>query len=208
MKGKLITFEGCEGVGKSTQVRLLKEYLQRTNQNALFLREPGGTKISEQIREIILSTNNSEMSDTCEVMLYSAARAQLIDQVILPELNKGRDVICDRYIDSTTAYQGFARGLGVDFVSKLNRLIYKNCYPDATVFLDLDPSLAFKRKGGADGGDRLEMEEMGFHKKVYEGYKRAVAAEPDRFIVIKPTGTKFETNAAIIEQLKIRGIII
>ncbi|MEG1645732.1 MAG: dTMP kinase [Clostridia bacterium] len=207
MRGKFITFEGCEGVGKSTQVRLLKEYLQNTNQEAVFIREPGGTDISEKLRTIILDIENKNMSDICELMLYSASRAQLISEVISPALAQGKLVICDRYIDSTFAYQGFARGLGVDYVDTLNKLTCKDVLPDATVFLDLAPDKAFKRKGGADANDRLESENLDFHMKVYEGYKLAIEREPSRFLVFKTLDTKFETSVVIINLLKERGYI-
>ena len=119
-KGKFITFEGCEGVGKSTQVNMLKDYLKKTGQQAMFLREPGGNTLSEKIRKIILDPDNSEMTSLCEAMLYSAARAQLMGQVIIPALDSGKLIICDRFIDSTMAYQGFARDLGVKTISSLN----------------------------------------------------------------------------------------
>ena len=137
MKGKFITFEGCEGVGKSTQVKLLVKYLEVTHQDCLFIREPGGTQISEKIRSIILDKNNDKMSDECETLLYCAARAQLVNEVIRPALDAGRLVICDRFMDSTFAYQGVARGLGADYVENLNKAAIKDVIPDLTIFLDL-----------------------------------------------------------------------
>ena len=207
MRGKLITFEGCEGVGKSTQVRLLKEYLRRTHQDAIFLREPGGTDISEKIRKIILSIDNMEMSDECEVLLYNASRAQLISEVIEPALEAGKLVICDRFIDSTLAYQGYARGIGVDYIAELNKLVCKNCMPDVTIYLELHPKDAFRRKGGADKDDRLEQQTFDFHVKVFEGYAVAKEMYKDRIVAIKPTGTKRETHEAILSVLRRRGVI-
>ena len=207
MRGKLITFEGCEGVGKSTQVRLLKDYLKRSGQEAIFLREPGGTNISEKIREIILSVDNMEMSDECEVLLYNASRAQLINEVIKPALDAGKLVICDRFIDSTLAYQGYARGLGVDYIASLNDFVCKDCMPDCTIYLELHPRDAFRRKGGADKDDRLEQQTFDFHVRVFEGYKVAKEMYKDRIVSIKPTGTKSETHSAILKVLRDRGII-
>ena len=197
MRGKLITFEGCEGVGKSTQVRLLKEYLVKTRQEAVFIREPGGTRISEKIRDIILSIENKEMSGECELLLYNASRAQLISEVVKPALDEGKLVVCDRFIDSTLAYQGYARGLGFEYVKTLNEFVAKDCYPKD----------AFRRKGGADKGDRLESEALSFHNRVYEGYKRASEIYSDRFVVIKPLGNKFATHEEIISALRNKGLI-
>ena len=206
-KGKFITFEGGEGVGKSTQLNMLRDYLKGTNQSAEFLREPGGNPISEKIRNIILDKANMEITDKCEAFLYSSARAQLMEQKIIPMLNDGKLVVCDRFTDSTIAYQGVARGLGVDFIEQLNKLACGDYMPDVTIFLDLDPVNAFKRKGGADKNDRIELQSLEFHQKVYEGYLLACKLHPDRIIKIVPTGTKFETNRLIIRALQERGII-
>ncbi len=184
MKGSFITFEGCEGVGKTTQVERLKRYLESSGQSALFLREPGGTVISEKIREMLLSKENDRMNGKCEALLYSAARAQLLGEVVAPALEKGIVVVCDRFTDSTFAYQGAARGLGVDFIDELNKLTCGDIVPDVTVFLDLHPREAFARKGGADKNDRLESQSIGFHEKVYEGYKELAQRYPERFICI------------------------
>ncbi len=202
MKGKFITFEGCEGSGKSTHVSLFREYLDKNGVDYIFLREPGGTNISEKIRGIILDVENAEMSDYAEALLYASARAQLIDEKILPALNNGKLVVVDRYIDSSFAYQGYARGLGIDFIEKINSYAIKKCMPDKTVFLDISPKDAFERKGGADKGDRLELSGIDFHERVYKGYKKLVEESPERFISIDPTGTKQETHEKIIEALK------
>ena len=206
-KGKFITFEGCEGVGKSTQVNMLKEYLKKTGQKAMFLREPGGNILSEKIRKIILYPENSEMTPLCEAMLYSSARAQLMGQVIIPALDGGELVICDRFIDSTMAYQGFARNIGAKTISALNETVCGDYMPDVTIFLDLPPDEAFKRKGGRDANDRMELQSLDFHKKVYEGYKKAVDMYPNRIISISPRGSKFDTHNSIIRNLQVRGII-
>ncbi|HIU82161.1 MAG TPA: dTMP kinase [Candidatus Ornithoclostridium faecavium] len=184
MKGSFITFEGCEGVGKTTQVDRLKRYLEKSGQPALFLREPGGTVISEKIREMLLSKENDKMNGKCEALLYSAARAQLLGEVVAPALEKGSIVVCDRFTDSTFAYQGAARGLGVDFIDELNKLTCGDIVPDVTVFLDLHPREAFARKGGADKNDRLESQSIEFHEKVYLGYKEIASRYPERFICV------------------------
>ncbi|MBR3804137.1 MAG: dTMP kinase [Clostridia bacterium] len=202
MKGKFITFEGCEGSGKSTHVALFKEYLDRNGIDYIFLREPGGVSISEKIRSIILDVENKEMCDRAEALLYAAARAQLITEKIIPALNEGKLVVVDRYIDSSFAYQGYARGLGIDFIEKINSYAIDSCMPDKTVFLDISPKVAFERKGGADKDDRLELSGIEFHERVYEGYKKLVEKYPERFISIDPTGTKAETHAKIIESIK------
>ena len=202
MKGKFITFEGCEGSGKSTHVALFKEYLDRNGIDYIFLREPGGVSISEKIRNIILDVENKEMCDRAEALLYAAARAQLITEKIIPALNEGKLVVVDRYIDSSFAYQGYARGLGIDFIEKINSYAIESCMPDKTVFLDISPKVAFERKGGADKDDRLELSGIEFHERVYEGYKLLALNYPERVISIDPTGTKAETHAKIIESIK------
>ena len=163
MRGKFVTFEGCEGVGKSHQLRRLKEYLQLNNIKFFATREPGGNVVSEKIRDIILDKNNTSLTDECEALLYASARAQLLKEVIKPRLDNGELVICDRYIDSSIAYQGYARGLGEEFVESINSYAIKNFMPDLTIFLDLPPIEAFKRKGGVDINDRLELSGKEFH---------------------------------------------
>lgn len=207
MKGKFITFEGCEGVGKSKQVKLLAEYLNNTKQNPLILREPGSTAVSEGIRKVILDTKHDKMTAECELILYIAARAQLVRETIKPALLSNRLVICDRFMDSSLAYQGFGRELGADMVNTLNKIAIADCMPDYTVFLDLEPEKAFQRKGGADKDDRLESEHIDFHNKVYQGYKYAEASNPDRFISIQPIGSVEDTQEKIINALRKRGVI-
>jgi dTMP kinase len=202
-----ITIEGAEGVGKSTQLRLLSEYLTARGIDTVVTREPGGGKISEKIRGIILDKQNDGMSDKCELLLYLAARAQHIKDVIEPSLRSKRLVICDRYIDSTYAYQGAARGLGAEFIDSLNRLTVGEFYPCLTIFLDAPPSVCFARKGGADKNDRLELLNIAFHNKVYEGYKQLLKKEPDRFVAVDATGTKADTHKKIIELLIEKGIV-
>jgi len=207
MAGKFITFEGCEGAGKSRQIQLLSDYLTRSGIKHIVTREPGGNHISESIRSIILDGKNTDMADECEALLYAAARVQVLKSVISPALKEGNIVICDRYIDSSFAYQGYARGLGIDVIENINFYAIKNFMPDLTVFLDIPPDKAFERKHGADEDDRLEQEGLPFHNKVYEGYKEVKKRYPDRFIPINPMGEKEETHKKIVELLKSRGII-
>ena len=199
-----ITFEGCEGVGKSTQIRYLKEYLQKTNQPALFTREPGGNEVGEEIREILLK---EKMSALCEAHLFAAARIEHINTVILPALNQGMLVICDRYIDSSFAYQGFARGLGLEKVMQINEFAVNNCMPQYTVFLDMNPLNSWRKQKGKVIDDRMEGESGEFHLKVYDGFKRLSQAYADRYIVIEPKPLKEETSQSIIDALRKRGII-
>lgn len=207
MRGIFLTFEGCEGCGKSTQVRLVREYLEKNNIDYVYAREPGGTVISEKIREIILDVNNKAMTNECEALLYASSRCQLIDEVIIPALNRGALVICDRYIDSSFAYQAYARKLGFDYIEKINDYVIKNCMPNYTFFLDIKPIDAFLRKGGAEKEDRLEQQGMEFHDDVYLGYKEVEKRYPERFLAIDCSGTKYETHEKIIQKMKELGVI-
>lgn len=202
MKGLFITFEGCEGSGKSTQINLFKNYLEKNKIEYLFVREPGSTDISEKIRSIILDVSNDKMSDYAEALLYAASRAQLISEKILPALNSGKLVICDRYIDSSFAYQAYARGLGYDYISKINSYAIENCMPDKTIFLNISSKDAFSRKGGADKDDRLEQSGAKFHEEVYNGYIELSKKFPERFIMIDCLGEKLQTHQKIVNALK------
>ena len=208
MKGKFITFEGCEGSGKSTQVALFREYLEKNGIEYIFTREPGGTEIAEKIRSLILDVNNTAMTDECEALLYSAARAQHVKEKILPALNEGKLVLCDRYIDSSFAYQAYARGLGIDFITKINSYAIQNCMPDYTVFLDISSADAFKRKGGQDKDDRLEQVGLAFHEEVYKGYKKVIENDNSgRFLIIDCLGSKNQTHSNIIKELVDVGVL-
>ena len=207
VRGKFITFEGCDGCGKSTQLRLLSKYLTENSIPHIFTREPGGGKISEAIREILLNGKNMEMTDECEALLYAASRVQHLSDRVEPALSEGKLVICDRYVDSSLAYQAYARGLGLDFVSKINAFALKNYLPDVTIFIDLTPEDAFKRKHGADENDRLEKAGMEFHKRVYDGYKAVAAAEPDRVMCVDGMQTPDEIFADVVKILQKKGCL-
>ena len=201
-RGKFITFEGCDGCGKSTQLGLLSEYLTKNGIPHIFTREPGGGKISEAIREILLNGKNAEMTDECEALLYAAARAQHLRDKVEPALSSGKLVVCDRYVDSSFAYQAFARGLGFEFIEKINAFAIEKYLPDCTVFFDLTPEDAFARKHGADENDRLEQAGMQFHKKVYAGYKTLAEKYPERIVCINARQTPEEIAKKVIEVLR------
>lgn len=206
-RGKFITFEGCDGCGKSTQLRLLSEYLEKNGVPHIFTREPGGGKISEAIREILLNGKNSEMTDACEALLYAAARVQHLSDRVEPALNEGKLVVCDRYVDSSLAYQAYARGLGTDFIGKINAYALEHYLPDVTVFIDLTPEAAFKRKHGADENDRLEQAGIAFHRRVYEGYKAIAAENPERVVCVDGNQTPDEIFTEVIRILKERNCL-
>ena len=207
MRGKFVTFEGCEGSGKSTQLKLLAERLNGEGVDFVMTREPGGSDIAERIREIILDGGNTAMCDECEALLYAAARVQHIKERIIPALEAGKLVICDRYVHSSLAYQGFARGLGEQYVADINAFALKNCPPDLTVFLDIPPERAFARKHGADENDRIEQAGEAFHKKVYEGYRELLKKYSAQMIPVDCSGNKFQTHEKIVALLEGRGLI-
>ena len=207
MKGKFITYEGCDGCGKSTQLRLLSEYLTKNGIAHIFTREPGGGKISEAIREILLNGKNAEMTDECEALLYAAARVQHLHDRVEPALSAGKLVVCDRYVDSSLAYQAYARGLGEDFVRSINAFALENYLPDATVFIDLTPEAAFQRKHGADENDRLEQAGMAFHQRVYAGYKALAEKYPDRIVCVDGKQTPDEVFADVLKILEERDCL-
>ena len=201
-KGKFITFEGCDGCGKSTQLKLLSEYLAKENVPHIFTREPGGGKISEAIREILLNGKNAEMTDDCEALLYAAARMQHLADRVEPALAEGKLVVCDRYVDSSLAYQAYARELGRDFIEKINAYALENYLPDLTVFIDLTPEAAFARKHGADENDRMEQAGITFHKRVYEGYDTLANEYPQRIARVDGKRTPVEIFQRVIALLK------
>ena len=207
MKGTFITFEGCEGAGKSTQIRLLSQYLAERGKECVVTREPGGSAISEAIRAVILDGKNTAMTDECEALLYAAARAQHLSDTVLPALEAGKMVLCDRYIFSSFAYQGYGRGLDMDFLRAVNSFALQGHMPDITLFLDIPPRSAFERKHGADQNDRIEQAGEAFHARVYQGYLRLAEEYPGQIVCVDCSGTKFETNEKIRALLAGRGLI-
>ena len=202
MRGKFVTFEGCDGCGKSTQLKMLSTYLTENNIPHIFTREPGGGQISEAIREILLNGKNAEMTDECEALLYAAARVQHLRDRVEPALREGKLVICDRYVDSSLAYQAYARELGRDFIEKINAYALENYLPDLTVFIDLTPEAAFARKHGADENDRMEQAGITFHKRVYEGYDALANEYPQRIARVDGERTPVEIFQSVIALLK------
>lgn len=200
-----ISFEGCEGVGKSTQLKLLQNYLEATHQDAVYVREPGSTDISEQIRKVILNPQNTAMADMTEALLYASSRAQLVREVIKPALKEGKLVICDRYVDSSIAYQGYGRGLGAETIKQINAPAVDGCMPDVTIFLDLRPSESWRTFRMPD--DRLEQESTEFFDKVYDGFVNEIESSNSRFVRIKPDFDRNVTSQKIIDALKQRGAI-
>ena len=201
MRGKFITIEGTDGSGKSTQIELLMDYLIKKGADVIFTREPGGTQISEKIREIILDVNNSEMTGITEALLYAAARSQHVEEKIIPALEAGKIIICDRFVDSSIAYQGAARGLGAEKIMGINEAALHGIMPDMTLFFDLSPEKGILRKKNERALDRLEKEKMDFHEKVYEGYKNLCKKYPERIKPIDADRSIDEVHSEVIEVI-------
>ncbi len=198
-KGLFISIEGPDGSGKSTQISALKNYFEERGVDVLLTREPGGTPISEKIRVIILDKNNKEMDYMTEALLYAASRAQHVAQVIKPALTAGKIVICDRFIDSSIAYQGYGRGLG-DCVRVINEYAVRGCMPDVTFLLKVDPKVG-KERINEDEQDRLEQEKLEFHQRVFAGYMD-MEKRFDRIISIDACRSIDEISADIISYIE------
>ena len=205
-KGHFITVEGIDGVGKSTQAALIEAVLDSAGYDVLRLREPGGVKISEQIRAILLDPANAEMGDVCELLLYEAARAQLVHQVIRPALAAGKTVVCDRFYDSTTAYQAFADGLDRNIVSQANELAVDGCRPDLTLVFDLPVEDALRRRSGREAEDRLELKGLEFQERVAAGFRAVAADEPDRVKLIDAGESIAEVFSGVAAELRSAGL--
>ena len=184
MKGVFISFEGIEGTGKSTQAKLLEEYLREKGHRVIQTMEPGGTRISLKIRELLLSPDSKEMDHVTELLLYNAARVQHIKEVIKPALERGEIVITDRFSDSTVAYQGFARGLDLKLIDSLDVIATNKLRPDITLLLDIDVETGLARNKALNKGDRLELEDLSFHERVRKGFIEIAAGEPVRIKVV------------------------
>lgn len=207
-RGLFITVEGIDGCGKSTQARLIAAALEAAGHDVLRLREPGGVKISEQIRAILLDPANAEMGDACELLLYEAARAQLVHQVIRPALAAGKTVVCDRFYDSTTAYQAFADGLDRNMVSQANELAVDGCRPDLTLVFDLPVEDALRRRSGREAEDRLELKGLEFQERVAAGFRAVAADEPDRVKLIDAGGSIAEVFSGVAAELRSAGLSV
>lgn len=183
-KGIFIALEGPDGSGKSTIANLIMSYLEELKIKGVLTREPGGTSISEEIRNILLSNNNNEMIDRTEALLYAASRAQHTEEKIVPLINDGYVVISDRYVFSSLAYQGVARGLGIEEVMNINKFAMGETYPDLILFFDISPETALSRKFVGREADRLENEGNDFHNKVYKGYYEVIDKYGDKNVVV------------------------
>ena len=204
MKGYFITIEGTDGAGKTTQISLLEEYLKQRKIDFLLTREPGGTPISEKIREILLDISNQELCDNAEVLLYAASRAQHLQQKILPAVKEGKLVLCDRFVDSSIAYQAFGRGIDKEQVKAINQFATSGIEPDLTIYLDLPPQKGIlrKQKEQLHEMDRMEQEKMDFHEKVYEGFQSLAQNYPQRIQKIDASKTIEEVQKQIQIQIE------
>ncbi|MFH1202355.1 MAG: dTMP kinase [Candidatus Omnitrophota bacterium] len=205
MKGKFITFEGAEGSGKSTHIKLLSRYLKNKGYPVVLLREPGSTHIGEQIRKMLLDKKNIEMAVAVEMLLCMAARAQVLKEKIIPALKKGKIVICDRFLDSTIAYQGYGGGLSVSFIKEMGKIITMGITPDLTILLDLEAKEGLRRAGRTK--DRMEEKSFFFHRKVRLGYSKLAGENPRRIKVVEVDDRKSKTQdkiQIIVEKLLCR----
>ena len=194
MAGFFITFEGIDFSGKTTQAKNLANYLRKKGYEVVFIREPGGERISEKIRKILLSEKNKEMTPATELLLYMASRAQLTQRIILPSLKENKTVICDRYSDSSLAYQGYGRGLNKSMIKYLNQVSSSGLTPDLTILLDVPVRVCLKRKAKEKKGkDRLEREKLEFHQKIRDGYLKIAEKNKKRIKIINGTGNQEKT---------------
>ncbi|OQA56676.1 MAG: Thymidylate kinase [Candidatus Omnitrophica bacterium ADurb.Bin277] len=198
-KGIFITFEGAEGSGKSTQIKNAARFFRRKDRSVVLLREPGGTKVSEAIRAILLDKRNKKLSDATELFLYLAARSQIVREKILPALKKGKVVICDRFEDSTLAYQGYGRKLPFALIRDMNRVVRGTLKPMLTFVLDVDIRRGLQRGGRYD---RIERESFSFHQRVRSGFLKLAEQEPERMTVIDGSRPLPEVSRLVLEKLK------
>ncbi len=201
MPGIFITLEGGEGSGKTTIILSIEKYLKENGYDVVTTREPGGVPIAEQIRNVILDVNNTKMCNETETLLYAASRMQHLHEKVIPALNEGKVVICDRYLDSSLVYQGYARGFGIDNVLNANCFALDHM-PDVTFFIDVTPEVGLQRISGRDKIDRLDKESLSFHQRVYDGYVKLSEQYPDRIKRIDGQRDKEEVIADVIEEIK------
>lgn len=200
-KGAFLSVEGLDGSGKGTQIRLLTDALDRFGFELVLSREPGGCPISEKLRDIILDKHNTEMDDVTEALLYAASRAQHVRQVIRPAIAAGKVMVCDRFVDSSVAYQGGGRGLGVQWVLDVNAPAVDGTLPDATVYLDVDHETSLKRRAAATELDRMELAGDSFHAHTEAGYRELIRRDPQRFIVVDATRTPDEIGKEVAARV-------
>ncbi|MBO8138225.1 MAG: dTMP kinase [Desulfotomaculum sp.] len=206
MAGKFIVFEGIDGSGKTTQLNLLKEYLRQKGYKVISTREPGGTPVSEEVRNILLSPEHENLHYRTEALLYAAARAQHVETLIKPALEQGMVVLCDRFTDSTLAYQGYGRGLTLDFLHQINELATGGLRPDLVLIFDIDVQECFKRINNRSR-DRLERESENFYRLVRDGYLDIASQQPDIYQVLNASLTveelEVKVRAAVEEILNV-----
>jgi dTMP kinase len=203
-KGFFLSFEGIEGTGKTTQARLLSERLADEGYDVVLTFEPGGTVIGSRIREILLLPEHLEMSAITELLLYNAARAQHLAEKILPAIKEGKIIITDRFSDSTVAYQCYARGIDMALIMSLDQLATGGLQPDLTILFDLDAEAGLARNRGANKTDRIELEDIAFHRRVREGYLAIAKADPDRVSIVDASLPAAEVHARVWEIVKER----
>ncbi len=202
-----ITFEGPDGSGKSTQIDLAAQRLRQLGRQVFYTREPGGSSIGDQIRQVLHDVDNTEMTARAEILLYSASRAQLVEQVILPRLAQGEVVLCDRYADSTYAYQGYGRQLDFERLRLITSFATQDLRPDLTIYLDLEVEEGLHRKSmanvaGQGEWNRMDRLELAFHQRVRNGYLEMAAAEPERWLVVDAVASIKEINRGICQRLE------
>jgi dTMP kinase len=203
-----ITLEGVEGSGKSTLINFIRDSIESNGKKVVVTREPGGIDIAEQIRSVILDKKNTKMDGRTEALLYAAARRQHLVEKVIPSLNEGNIVLCDRFIDSSLAYQGYARGLGINEVYSVNKFAIEGLMPDLTLYLDLDPQIGLNRIAKNKGREinRLDLEEINFHVKVREGYEEVLKMFPERMVRIDANQdigkVMADINEVLISRLK------
>lgn len=200
-EGVFVTFEGGDGAGKSTQIRFLARLLEEEGREVVRLREPGGTAVGEALRAVVLDPAHGAMSDRAELLIYEAARAQIVDEVIRPALARGSVVLCDRFYDSTVAYQGCGRGLDGAFIDEANRFACDGLVPDATVLLVAPPSAVRSRMDRRRGADRLELAGEAFHRRVATGFEQIAAGEPERVKVVESQAHRADTFRAVLRAV-------
>ncbi|MBC23447.1 MAG: dTMP kinase [Phycisphaerae bacterium] len=202
LNGRFIVFDGPDGSGKTTQFDRFVEYCRSNNHDVTLVREPGGTQIGEQVREILLDPRNTCMSITCEMMLYMSSRAQLIDQVIGPTLSAGGTVLADRFISSTLAYQGTGGGIDRKAILDIGDIVLRNFHPDLTVIFDVDEETSRSRRSSQP--DRIEQRDQVFHERVRQGYLEQVAEDPDRYLLIDASMSQDEVFASLEDGIRNR----
>lgn len=202
MRGLFISVEGTDGAGKSTQIELLLNYLKDKGCDYVFTREPGGTYIGEKIRNIILDNDNEGMAAETEALLYAASRAQHVREKIIPAVNAGKTVICDRYVDSSIVYQGIGRKIGIQAVKAVNDFAIGGFMPDLTLLFDLSAEESVKRRQSAGSLDRIEKESLDFHKSIYDGYIALAESNPDRIKRIDASKTVEEVHREVLKALE------